>query len=329
MGNVIFSCDADNYFSRQTAFRGPDGSEYYEGDYQIMPAADVSVRIEKGVDGLFPIYNLRSRSELHFRRSWSHIRGDRTDVTIVWFVKRGQVNITNHAGRSVIGAGECTITRSLEPFYMENLVDKESLNEVLHIVAPTHLLRTYIPDSVVSGVPFSFGRGNCCVAEQTVTALYAEGGRVDIDVAEDLLRAAMGALGHSMVESTRHNMPRSLADQRLTDILNCVQRQMNNSHLSMNAVAKSCGISPRYLCYVLKEHQTSFSELLWSSRVECTKRWLTAESMKSTSIAEIAYKAGFKSAAHFSRMFKSISGCTPSEFREANRAALEAVKICN
>jgi AraC-like DNA-binding protein len=319
MGSLIFNADADNYFSRQTEFRGPDGREYYEGDYQIMPGADVSVCIEKGLAGTFPVYNLRTRSELRFRRSWSHIRRDKTDVTIVWFVKRGRIAVSNHAGRSVIESGECTVTRSLEPFFMENLVDEESCNEVLHIVAPTHLLRSYIPDSVRCGSPFSFGRGDCRAAERTVATLFEEGGRVDGDVAENLMRAALGALGHCMADKTHINVPRTLSERRLGDILNCLKRQLSNPDLSLAVVAKSCGISSRYLCHVLNEHDTSFSELLWSSRLECTKQWLSSAGMRSLSIAEIAYKAGFKSPAHFSRMFKRATSRTPRDFREAAR----------
>ena len=57
MGSLVFACDAGNYFSRQTEFRGPDGREYYEGDYQIMPAPDVS---ESEVSEAFRVLNLEA-----------------------------------------------------------------------------------------------------------------------------------------------------------------------------------------------------------------------------------------------------------------------------
>ena len=91
MSSLIFACDSRDYISRRSEYRGPRGQEYYEGDYQIMPGAEISVRIEKGLECAFPIFNLQTRSDLLFRRSWAHIRRDKTDVTIIWFVKRGQI----------------------------------------------------------------------------------------------------------------------------------------------------------------------------------------------------------------------------------------------
>jgi AraC-like DNA-binding protein len=318
MGDVIFACDARNYLARQSEFRGPTKQEYYEGDYQILPGAQVNVCIEKGLACTFPILNLRTRSELRFRRSWSHIQHDKTDVTIIWFVKRGRIAISDHCGRRLIESGECTITRSLQPFHMQNLVDDESVNEVLHVVAPTHILRSYIPDTVSSGTAFSFRQGDCRAAEQTLAMLYEEGQSVDRHVAEDLVRAAFGAVGNCMSKSIHAKPPRTLGERRLDDILDCVERQLANPDLTASAVAGSCGISTRYLCSILRSHDTHFSNILWESRLERTKSWLAADNMRHVSIAKIAYMAGFKSAAHFSRMFKRATSRTPREFRESS-----------
>jgi AraC-like DNA-binding protein len=206
---------------------------------------------------------------------------------------------------------------------MENLVDDDSGNEVLHVVAPTHIVRSYIPDLVESGVAFSFRRGECRAAERTLSTLYEEGDRVDRRVAEELVRAALGAVGHCMSQCVQP--PRTLAEKRLDDILECIQRHLSNPDLSVAAVASGCGISTRYLCAILKSHDTRFSEVLWKSRLERTKAWLAADSMQYVSITKIAYMAGFKSAAHFSRMFKRVMSVTPGEFRETTNAGAVAV----
>jgi AraC-like DNA-binding protein len=322
MGEIIFSCDERNYLRRQAdnSYRGPQGQEYYEGDYRILPGNPVEVRIEKGLACTFPILNLRTRSELHFRRSWSHIQHDKTDVSVLWFVRRGRIAVCDHGGRNIVESGECTITRSLQPFHMEILVDDDAGHEVLHVVAPTHILRSYIPDTVSSGTPFSFHDGGCRVAEQTLTMLYEEGQRLDRHVAEEFVRAAFGAVGQSM-STARFNMPKTLGERRLSDILDYVARQLSNPDLSATAVADGCGISTRYLYSILRSHDTSFSDVLWQSRLERTKTWLTATAMQHVPIAKIAYMAGFKSAAHFSRMFKRATRTTPRDFRHSAMAA--------
>ena len=143
---------------------------------------------------------------------------------------------------------------------------------------------------------------------------------VDRRVAEELVRAAFSALGNSMSKSVDQTLPSTLAERRLHDIVDCIQMHMSNPDLTISAVAGRCGISTRYLCSILRSRQTSFSDILWSNRLERTKSWLVADNMRHLPIAKIAYMAGFKSAAHFSRMFRRTTGMAPRQFRERPRA---------
>ncbi|MEQ8692398.1 MAG: helix-turn-helix transcriptional regulator, partial [Pseudomonadales bacterium] len=92
--------------------------------------------------------------------------------------------------------------------------------------------------------------------------------------------------------------------------------------------AKCCGIYTRHLCHVLKIHNTSFSERLWSLRMVKAHDWLLSDKFLDQPIYHIAYMAGFKSAAHFSRMFKEVYGVSPKECRVAwaARAPSDAVE---
>lgn len=79
--------------------------------------------------------------------------------------------------------------------------------------------------------------------------------------------------------------------------------------------AKGCGISPRYLTTLLKQNGTSFSDLIWQRRLEQARAWMARSDAASISISEIAYAVGFKSPAHFSRMFKRVYARNPSDYR--------------
>jgi AraC-like DNA-binding protein len=85
-------------------------------------------------------------------------------------------------------------------------------------------------------------------------------------------------------------------------------------------VAKGCGISPRYLSFLLKQHGTPFSVLVWDQRLKMASRWLLSSKPGDTSISEIAYRIGFKSSAHFSRMFKRTFNMSPREYRMTSEA---------
>jgi AraC family transcriptional regulator, positive regulator of tynA and feaB len=107
----------------------------------------------------------------------------------------------------------------------------------------------------------------------------------------------------------------SLVDKRFADIRECIQKYVTCPDLSSEWVAQYCGISPRYLCYVLKANETCFSELLWSERLPKARDWLVCDAFRQYPIHKIACMAGFKSAAHFSRMFKSAYGVSPKDYR--------------
>ena len=99
------------------------------------------------------------------------------------------------------------------------------------------------------------------------------------------------------------------------DILRFIDIHLSDPKLSVAAVARGCGISPRYLCVLLKEHGTSYSRLVWEKRLKTASQWLRAPKPDKMLVAEVAFRAGFKSAAHFSRMFKRIYNMSPLEFR--------------
>lgn len=62
---------------------------------------------------------------------------------------------------------------------------------------------------------------------------------------------------------------------------------------------------------------------MWEQRPEKARSWLSSYQPRDISISEIACGVGFKSPAHFSRMFKRVFQMNPREFR--NCAPVEAV----
>ena len=66
---------------------------------------------------------------------------------------------------------------------------------------------------------------------------------------------------------------------------------------------------------MLKANDTSFSDLLWNLRLFKARDWLLSDAFRQYPIHKIACMSGFKSAAHFSRMFKFSYGVSPKEYR--------------
>lgn len=84
--------------------------------------------------------------------------------------------------------------------------------------------------------------------------------------------------------------------------------------LSLENVAEKVGISPGYLSTLFtRTFGYGFIDCLNQIRVDHARPYLIQTRLKTY---EIAYKVGFQDEKYFSRVFRKITGCTPSEYRK-------------
>jgi AraC-like DNA-binding protein len=320
MTETLFAFDERNYLDCQNTFRGNGNREYYLGDYSIEAGSIIDVRAERKAVGSCSIIRLRSRTRLLFRRSWSHIREDPTDVTVLWFVKRGRLCVSHQSGYTVAKPGDFVLTKSMTPFFIECQTDEELIHEVLHVVIPTHVMRGYISQDVLTGFSIPAAGSEYAIVQHILSDLFEDEGDLPVHIAQILIDSALVVLSHALGTSGAAGPPRqSVSDKRLQDVLRYVEVHLSDPKLSIAMVAKGCGISPRYLSFLLRQHGTPFSALVWEQRLKMASRWLLSSRPGETSISEIAYRAGFKSSAHFSRMFKRAFNMSPREYRVTSK----------
>lgn len=316
MAETLFSFDRKNYRECQDRFRGERDQEYYRGDFWIEDASVIDVRAERKAVGPISIIRQRSATNLFFRRTRQHIREDATDLSILWFVKHGSLAFSNQCGNKVANPGDFVITRSMSPFFIECRVDGEGLHEQLHITVPTHILRAHIPHDFGTGLFMPLERPELAIAENILTDVFEDDGGLAEDSARQLVETALAIIGNAVrADHAAIPLRQTIADRRLDEVLRFIEVHLSDPQLSTAMVARGCGISQRYLSFLLRLKGTSFSELVWQQRLEKAKNWLSASGPRDISISEIAYGVGFKSPAHFSRMFKRVFKVNPREFR--------------
>ncbi len=315
---TLFVFDKRNYLDCQNAFRGPRNREYYQGDYTIEASSVIDVRADRKAVGSCSIIRLRSKSKLSFRRSWTHIREDGTDVAVLWFVKRGCLSVSHQCGQTVANPGDFLVTKSMTPFTVECLTGDDSTHEVLHLIVPAHMLRKLIPQDVKTGFCVPAKGRKFSIAERILTDIFEDPGELKESVAQLLVDSALSVLCEAIKDEASSTPQRqTLSDKRLNDVLRYIETHLSDPKLSIATVAAGCGISPRYLSLLLKLHGTPFSTLVWDKRLKTAGQWLTASKSGEASVSEIAYRVGFKSAAHFSRMFKREFKLSPRQYRIA------------
>jgi AraC-like DNA-binding protein/ligand-binding sensor protein len=88
----------------------------------------------------------------------------------------------------------------------------------------------------------------------------------------------------------------------------------SSEELSLAGVAKQAGMSTFYFCKVFKKVTgVNFAHYVSGVRVEKAKTLLLNPNYR---ISEIAYEVGFQSLTHFNRVFKTIAGQSPTEYRQ-------------
>ena len=292
-------------------------NEFTDGDVEVeQPAGEVRSFIRKGLNQ--PITFMRSinGTGISFRRCWHHIHARKAAVRLLYFIYQGELQVVNSAGSYTVKPGRCALINADEPFYTRASVGERGSFECALAVVPEHLVLSHMPWSKFLNTSFEIGAGQRQVVTGLLNLLCFEGDHMSRRMAAPLAEAFLHSISDSVGDHIASSTPScSLVDKRFADIQACIQKYLTSADLTCDRVAAYCGISPRYLCYVLKANNTSFSELLWSQRLPKAREWLVADSFERYPIHKIATMAGFKSAAHFSRMFKSAYQVSPKEYR--------------
>jgi AraC family transcriptional activator of tynA and feaB len=293
--------------------------EFYDGELAVPPGNLNGVMFEKALRYPISLTHLVSRTAMSYRRTMHHIGDNRVGFRVIWFVKQGSLKITRAQGTCVIRAGEAGILDSNVPFFATLECDGDPTHESCQAIVPPDLFVTHLKQAERLIDSFSLHTPEGQVVQRLVDVLIDEGEHLSGQTAKLLVQTTLEAVAES-IRASRVELPQrmGLVDRRLHDIENYILMNLTDPDLCYDKVAACCGISPRYLCYLLKARNTSFSDLVWKNRLPKARDGLVAPSTINYPINQIAYMCGFKSAAHFSRMFKSAYGCSPREYRDAH-----------
>lgn len=111
------------------------------------------------------------------------------------------------------------------------------------------------------------------------------------------------------VAEQQQNLSRNAATRRVVKFL----RENYMRRVMLEDVAAAVCLSPNYLSHLVKrELGKSFVDLLTGMRMDAAKPLLLSTTHR---VSEIADQVGFEDEAYFSRRFRQIEGCTPTEFR--------------
>jgi len=104
--------------------------------------------------------------------------------------------------------------------------------------------------------------------------------------------------------------------KQLTTFIDYINNNFHVCELSLEQVSTETGINHRRIAnYIQQNFDCNFKTYLNQLRINESKRLLKESGLN---MGDIAFKVGFNTQSHFNRVFKSIVGISPSEYRENN-----------
>ena len=91
-----------------------------------------------------------------------------------------------------------------------------------------------------------------------------------------------------------------------------------DEQITLEDLSRVINLNPSYFCRLFKKATNStFIEYLNFVRICKSEKKLSSSK---ESIAEISLNLGFSSVSYFNKVFKSIKGCTPTEYKKSKYA---------
>lgn len=96
-----------------------------------------------------------------------------------------------------------------------------------------------------------------------------------------------------------------------------VEHHLSDSALTPAKVSAGTGLSPRYINLLFHDEDTSLMRYVWRRRLERCRQDIESDAHAGRRVSDIAFRWGFNDLSHFSRGFRLLFGCSPTECREA------------
>jgi AraC-like DNA-binding protein len=286
---------------------------------EVEPIGDQPFRADTKLSSL-PGLNLMSGvcSSVRYRATTSHV-ADHDDC--VGLIINGDTAIASQLGReTALPANVATVISWTDPltFILPSGAGSGSLarlsRPVLQALVPNlsdWYLRPIPGDGDAMKLLFSYLK---VLQDQQAVA----GSELQHKVVTHIYDLAALALGASR-DAAEVAKERSLQVARLRTIKEDIRARLAEPGLSLTAVARSHGVSPRYVQKLFHSEGTSFSDFVRTGRLDQIYRLLQDPRLMDRSIATIAYLCGFGDIASFNRAFRRHYGAAPSDIRAAGK----------
>ena len=255
-------------------------------------------------------------SPLDVYRDRQHI-GRASDAAYLVKVQVQGEGLVRHRGReALLRPGDFTLCLSSEPY---ELHFPQAYSQVV-LAVPEPLMEECVPEPARHlGVRMASNVGANGLFSQFVSSIASRLDSLDGVLARRLeanvIDLLSTTLGYARESQRQELLASGVKQEYLQRIKQFIRRHLGDERLGPEWIAEAHGITARYLHRLFEHECESVSRYIQRLRLEACRDALSDDAFAAYPVSEIAYRAGFKDASHFSRAFKKEFGLTPARYR--------------
>ena len=239
---------------------------------------------------------------------------ERLDVIVL---ARGSMLVAQEGRRSRLRAGDITSVDTSRPFAAES----QARFEVLALTIPKAMLggRTaQILDRTALRLGGDTGLPRIAGPFLAGIAAGLHDGTIDHEdgaLAESIVGLVQALHGDCLVLAPSVSRARARAVGLHRQIKDFIELHLREPDLGPERIARAHFISTRYVHKLFKPEGTTVAAYIRARRLEGVRRDLADPALAGQTIAALAASWGFADPARFSRAFRAVYGCSPTEAR--------------
>lgn len=250
----------------------------------------------------------------------ANLRGSARAYYLLSYHKEGRSFVAQDGREAVVNSGDFVVMDTSRPFRIKT--DGMQANTVE--IASTRM-QEILPE--VEGltsvcIPGRSAAGS--ILRSTLDEVFSQAGNVNSEasdfIAESIPYLTAGALAG--LPRVDHLLPGRLEGHHRHRIRGFARANLKNHELDPEVVARSVGLSLRYVHQLFADEPSTLMEWIWSERVQRCADDLARPALRGRTIGQIAYSWGFNNSAHFSRLFRKTLGTSPRTFRQGMQDGL-------
>ena len=240
---------------------------------------------------------------------------DGADSVAILISRTGSISLCQRQQEVTLGEGEATGLLHTEPAQM-----MRTPGQWMGLMIPSKALAPFLRDveetttqlipknSIALGLLISYIE----LLKDRFECMSAELRNVAVAHIHELIALALGPQRDDAVLAATPGVRAARLQAVKADIL----QNLTSCELSIGAVAKRQGISPRYVQMMLEDEGTSYSEFVLEQRLLQAYRMISDPCYPVRKITAIVADVGLGDLSYFNRTFRRRFGMTPSEARK-------------